>query len=183
MKPSRSSSGQPRAATSPLAPQITSKPSKLRATNDEAPFELPQGAQERYGSPKVEVDAPRGANLNRSGSQRIDLPSLPQTPAAKNVHPPPPPKDLPISGRSSAPLAPGVTKTSLSRRTHDTAPQALPERYLPGVSASPNESRITVPPIIKGSHEALNRQLIPNDLFSPPVRHPAATEPSPQCQL
>ena len=182
MKPSRSLSGQPRAATSPLASQITSSPSRLRVTNGDASFDPPQGAQERYGSPQAEADAPRGANLNRTGSQRVDLPSLPQTPAAKNVHPSPPPKDLPILGRSSASLAPGVTKTS-SRRTQDTAPQALPERSLPGVPASPNESRITAPPVIKGSHEALNRQLIPNDLPSPSVRHSAATEPSPRCQL
>jgi hypothetical protein len=169
MKPSRTMPGQSRAATSPLASKNIPKSSRLRVINGDTSFEAPQGA-----SSQAEVEPPRGANLNRSGSQNVDHPSLTQTPAGKYDHPPLPPKDLPIPGRSLAPRAPGVTRISSSRRTEDTAPgepQAFRERPLPAVPAAPNESRETVPLDMKGSHESLNWQLTPNDVSHLPVRH------------
>ena len=176
-------SGQPRAATSPLTSHIIPKPSRLRVANGDASFEPPQGERVRYGSPQAEVDPLRGANLNRSGSQHVDLHSLAQTPAGKHVHPPPPPKDLPIPGRSLAPLAPGVAKTSSSRWTQDTAPGEPRARPLPGVPASLNESQETAPPDVKGSYEPLNRQLTPNDIPPPPVHDSTATGPSSRFQI
>ncbi len=174
MKPSRSMplNGQILAATSPPASKNIPKPSKLRVTNGGASAEPPQGERARYGSPQAEVGPPRGANPNRSESQNVDLPSSAQTPVGQHIHPPPPPKDLPTSGWSLTPPAPGVTKIS-SRRTQDTTPggrQALTERPLPGVPAFPDESRKTAPRDMKGSHDPLNRQPAPNDVSSPPVR-------------
>ncbi|KAF8273956.1 hypothetical protein EI94DRAFT_974010 [Lactarius quietus] len=175
---------QSHAATSPSASKNTTKPSRNKVRNDPTSDEPSQGEKAGSGPPQAE-EAPRGMNSIRSESQGVNPPSLvAETLAKQDGHPPPPPKDLPTSGRSLAPSASGVAK-SYSRRPQETAPvevepQALHGRLVPPEAPVFHEGRETVPLnlSLKKGHDPLNGQLAPNSASSPRAAADHHTTPS-----
>jgi hypothetical protein len=173
-------------------PSVAHPSSEQQAHLSPSSKDLPASGQSLASAPKVTKSSRRMQDTALGEPQAPHIETPPEVPAYPNEggEPAPPDKkgghDVLNSGRQPAPNDTlGVSTTLSSRPTQDTAPgefQPPLERTPLDPPSYPNASRECVPPDKKGSHDPLNRQRASNDVSSPPVRHPPATEPPPRCQ-
>jgi hypothetical protein len=171
-------------------PTVAHSSSEQQAHLSPPSKDLPASGQSLAASaPKVTKTSRRMQDTAPGEPQAPHMETPPEVPAYPNESGEPAPPDKngghDVLNRQPAPNDTlGVSTTLSSRPTQDTAPGELqpPHERTPLLPAYPNASRECAPPDKKGSHNPLNRQRASNDVSSPLVRHPPATEPPPRCQ-